>query len=162
MSNTSIISTSCVATSEENGIGVKITFEGLDNLDEKLETAMDLVRAIFAQFKTHSSYQDISRDVERPREMKPKQTMTPISSADFIQACFSCLDEKKGESVRMMNLFNPNYNHLSNGYGVSDHAEHEQSEIIFLTTQEKVSLLQGDERFSYDPDTKSFSLKVEE
>ena len=160
--NSSIVTTSCVATSEENGIGVKIIFEGLDNLDEKLETAMDLVRAIFAQFKTHSSHQDTSGDVVCPKEMKPMKPKTRISSEEFNQACFSCLVEKKN-AASGLNLCNPKFNKFLpvDGYEVSDNVADDKGNIVLIPYlfAAKVSHLQDDRRFTYCIDTKTFSLR---
>ena len=146
----------------DDGVVVKISLQGLDYLGKKRLSAIALVNSIFDTYQANNTQKATSGDIVSPREIKPKKTMIPISSADFIQACFSCLDEQE-KSVHRLDLFNPTFNKLlPNGYGVSDHVTNEQSDIVFLNFRAKVSLLQDQRRFQYDPDTESFSLRVEE
>ena len=136
--------------SDGNGAAVQITLENFKDLYGKKKQIIDMVSKLFEQYGIPSDVSDENDAIVHASYDKVK-----ITSDEFIQACISCLNDKK--IVFAVNLCNPNANkHLPKSYDIVRGEDN-----IMLNFPQKIDLLRTNSRVQYDEITRMFSLKEE-
>lgn len=136
--------------SNGKGVAVKISLDNLTDLDEKKKQIIEMISKLFEQYGIPSVVSEEQASIVHASTEKVK-----ITSDEFIQACISCLNDKK--IVSAVNLFNPTANkHLPKSYDIVRGEDN-----IILTSTQKIDLLRTNSRVQYDESTRMFSLKEE-
>jgi hypothetical protein len=137
--------------SNGKGVAVKITLDNLTNLDESKKQIIDMISKLFEQYGIPSEISEEHVSIVHASSDKVK-----ITSDDFIQACISCLNDKR-KAVATKDLCNKTFNkHLPKSYDIV----RGEDNIIFKSAQ-KIDLLRTNSRVQYDESTNMFSLKEE-
>ena len=137
--------------SNGKGVAVKISLDNLTDLDEKKKQIIDMVYKLFEQYGIPSEISEENVAIVHASSDKVK-----ITSDEFIQACISCLNDKR-KAVATKDLYNQTFNkHLPKSYDIVRGEDN-----IILTSTQKIDLLRTNSRVQYDESTRMFSLKEE-
>ena len=156
------VGTTFIAEWVNDGVGVKITVKNIElkNLNDTKKSIISMVAALFKTLEE-------TDNSEKPSEKKscdkkpcinaspthPTSDKEKITSDIFIQACISCLNEKK--TICALDICNPTSNkHLPNKYELV-------RDNVILNFKQKIDLLRSDMRIEYNEINKMLSIKEE-
>ena len=164
------IGTTFIAEWVNDGVGVKITVKNMElkNLNDSKKSIISMVSALFKKLEeSNISEKPINKKLcdKKSYDKKPciDANLLPLPTTNkekiksdiFIQACISCLNDKK--TICALDICNPTSNkHLPKSYELIG-----DSDNIILNFKQKIDLLRTNSRIEYNEITKIFSLKEE-